>query len=67
MGIGDSQQALLFRDVFQKMGIRPQWILTPSSDPGEIRKAFDMVSQSAVRASQNATNFSQQAIGGFGS
>jgi hypothetical protein len=32
----------------------------------EIRKMFQVFSQSAVRASQSAASFSQQAVGGFG-
>ena len=48
------------------MGIRPEWILTPDNDPSDIRKAFEVFSKSAVAASQNAGQFSQTAIGGFG-
>ncbi len=67
MGIGqDPADEKMFRDIFEKMGILPQWILTPSNNPSEIRKAFAVFSQSAVRASQNAANFSQTAVGGFG-
>lgn len=57
-----------FKQVFGEMGIRPEWILTPQNTPSEIRRAFNMLSQSAVRASQAAgANFSQAAMGGFGS
>lgn len=62
MGIDDGSTP--FRDVFREMGIEDRWILTPGNDPGEIRRAFQMFSQSAVRASQAAT-FSQTAIAGF--
>lgn len=55
-----------FHDVFQEMGIPLNWILTTNSDPSEIRKAFQVFSQSAVRASQSAANFSQTSMGGFG-
>jgi hypothetical protein len=47
------------------MGIRPQWVLTPKNSPSEIRRAFQMLSQSATRASQSAATFSQAAMGGF--
>lgn len=64
MGIDDG--ATDFRQVFQAMGIRDEWILTPGNTESEIRRAFQVVSQSAVRASQNAASFSQTALGGFG-
>lgn len=48
------------------MGIPPAWVLNPGNSPSEIRKAFAMVSQSAVRASQGGKAFSQVATGGFG-
>lgn len=56
-----------FRRVFGAMGIRDEWILTPGNSSSEIRKAFQTISQSAVRASQTAATFSQVAMGGFGS
>lgn len=62
MGIDDG--ATPFREVFREMGIEDRWILTPGDDPGDIRRAFQVFSQSAVRASQAAT-FSQAAIAGF--
>jgi hypothetical protein len=65
MGIDDGGRTD-FRQVFQNMGIRDEWILTPGNTQSEIRKAFQVFSQSAVRASQNAQSFSQTAIGGFG-
>lgn len=55
-----------FRKVFQEMGLRDEWILTPGNTPEEIRQAFRVFSQSAVRASMGTTNFSQAALGGFG-
>lgn len=55
-----------FRAVFRSMGIPDQWVLTPGNSPSEIRRAFGTISQSAVRASQTAGNFSQTAMGGFG-
>lgn len=55
-----------FKAVFAGMGIPDQWILTPGNSPQEIRRAFNLISQSAVRASQAAGTFSQTALGGFG-
>jgi hypothetical protein len=62
MGIDDGQTD--FRAVFRAMGIRDEWIFTPANDPAEIRRGFQLFSQSAVRASQSAV-FSQTALGGF--
>ena len=62
MGISDGTTD--FRAVFREMGIEDRWILTPGNNPSEIRKAFQVFSQSAVRASQ-AASFSQGAISGF--
>lgn len=65
MGIDDGYTD--FKQVFQEMGIRDEWILTPGNNESEIRRAFQVFSQSAVRASQNAANFSQVAqVGAFG-
>jgi hypothetical protein len=65
MGIDDGTTA--FRDVFRSMGIEDRWILTPGKDSADIRKAFLLFSQSAVRASQGGASFSRAAVGGFGS
>ncbi len=54
-----------FREVFGEMGIRDEWILTPGSDQSAIRRAFQVFSQSAARASESAGSFSQVAVGGF--
>jgi len=62
MGISDGTTD--FRAVFRDMGIEDRWILTPGNNPSEIRRAFQVFSQSAVRASQ-AASFSQGAAGGF--
>jgi hypothetical protein len=51
MGIEDGYTD--FRQVFRAMGIRQEWILTPGNNQVEIRKAFQVFSQSAVRVSQN--------------
>lgn len=62
MGISDGVTD--FRAVFREMGIEDRWILTPGNNPSEIRKAFQVFSQSAVRASQ-AASFSPGTISGF--
>lgn len=65
MGIDDSYTN--FRDVFGEMGIPDEWVLTPNNSQSEIRRAFQVLSQSAVRASQaSGAAFSQTALGGFG-
>jgi hypothetical protein len=58
MGISDGTTD--FRAVFRAMGIPDRWILTPGNSATEIRRAFAVFSQSAVRASAGA------AVGGFG-
>lgn len=65
MGIDDGGHTDFIK-VFQGMGIRDKWILTPGNSPSEIRQAFQVFSQSAVRASQGSASFSKVAIGGFG-
>lgn len=65
LGIDDGGQTD-FRQVFREMGLRDEWILTPGSSKSEVRKALQLFSRSAVRASQSAKAFSQAAIGGFG-
>jgi hypothetical protein len=54
-----------FRRVFSEMGIEDRWILTAGSSTTEIRRAFQVFSQSAVRASQGAAGFSKAAVAGF--
>ncbi|MBI2633485.1 MAG: hypothetical protein HYW78_03840, partial [Parcubacteria group bacterium] len=65
MGIDDHGHTD-FKQIFQEMGLEDRWILTPLNSQSEIRKAFQVFSQSAVRASQSAQSFSQTALGGFG-
>jgi len=65
MGIDDGGYTD-FRQVFSDMGVPDTWVLTPGNTPSEIRQAFAVVSQSAVRASQSAGSFSQTGLGGFG-
>lgn len=64
MGIDDGETD--FRSTFREMGIPDAWILTPKNSAAEIRRAFQVFSQSAVKASQAAT-FSTTALGGFAS
>ncbi|MBI5202734.1 MAG: hypothetical protein HY925_14170 [Elusimicrobia bacterium] len=64
LGLRDGQTN--FKQVFREMGIDDQWILTVGSSASEIRRAFQVFSQSAVRASQSAGQFSKTAVGGFG-
>lgn len=64
MGIHDGYTD--FRRVFRDMGIEDKWILTPGQSAQEIRAAFQVFSQSAVRVSQGAASFSRTALGGFG-
>ena len=58
MGIDDG--TIDFRKVFRSMGIPDRWVLTPGNSAGEIRRAFQVFSRSAVRASQGAAQ-----LGGF--
>ncbi|TPW22078.1 MAG: hypothetical protein FD126_52 [Elusimicrobia bacterium] len=55
-----------FRKVFREMGIEDKWILTPGAGASEIRRAFAVFSQSAVRAGSGAGSFSAASVGGFG-
>ena len=64
MGIDDGR--FDFKTIFRNMGIPKQWVLTPGNSQGEIRQAFQVFSQSAIRASQSAAAFSATAMGGFG-
>jgi hypothetical protein len=63
LGINDGSTN--FRQVFQEMGITDEWILTPGNSASEIRAAFQVFSQSAVRVSQGAAVLSPAALGGF--
>jgi hypothetical protein len=68
MGISDGGSTD-FTDIFQSMGILPEWIHDPSKYSTEaeresaVRKMFQMFSRSAVRASQSAGSFAS--MGGF--
>jgi hypothetical protein len=63
--MGIQSGATDFRRVFREMGVEDRWILTPGSSASEIRKAFQVFSQSAVRVSQGAVSASKTALGGF--
>lgn len=58
MGIHDGSTD--FRRVFRDMGIPDRWILTPGNTASEIRRAFQVFSQSAMNVSQGLG-----ALGGF--
>jgi hypothetical protein len=57
MGISDGSTD--FRGVFRAMGIADRWILTPGNSASEVRRAFQVFSQSAVRAAAGTQ------LGGF--
>lgn len=63
--VGIDDGSTNFKQVFQEMGLLSEWIKTPQNTESDIRRAFQTVSQSAVRASQTAGSFSQTALGGF--
>lgn len=64
-GYGISDGVTDFAQVFKSMGIKDNAILTSANDPKAIRQAFQLFSQSAVRASQGTQSFSKVAAGGF--
>jgi hypothetical protein len=64
-GMGLDDGGTDFRKVFTDMGLKPEWILTPKSGASDIRKAFQVFSQSALRATQGGQSFSKTALGGF--
>lgn len=63
MGIDDGSTD--FAAVFRSIGIPDNWILTPRSDPHDIRRAFQLFSRSAMSASQGQGTFSHTAASGF--
>lgn len=63
MGISDGHTD--FARIFREMGIEDRWILTPGQGATDIRRAFQVFSQSALRASQGAAAFQQASLGGF--
>ena len=64
LGIDDGRTN--YRKVFGSMGIKDQWILTAKNTDREIRKAFQLFSQSAIAVSQASGTFAGVAGGGFG-
>lgn len=64
-GIGINDGHTNFRDIFERMGIPPQWILTPGNSESEIRNVWQLTSRMATRASQSSQAFSNSLMGGF--
>ena len=62
--MGFSDGSTDFRQIFREMGIEDRWILTPGATASEIRKAFQVFSQSTIQTNQTTT-FTQAALGGF--
>ena len=65
IAVGINDGSTDFKKVFMEIGVPEKWILTPSNTEAEVRKAFQVVSRSTVRASQTAGSFSQTALAGF--
>lgn len=63
--MGIDNQSTDFRAVFQSMGIRDEWMLTPGNSDREIRQAFQLFSQSVLSLSQGSPSL-RQSLGGFG-
>jgi hypothetical protein len=64
MGVADGSTD--FRKVFGEMGIDDAWILTPRSTARDIRRAFQVFSQSVSAAKVAAPGFTWAAAGGAG-
>jgi hypothetical protein len=64
-GIGISDGHTDFTDIFTRMGIPSQWILNSANDASSLRRAWQLISRSAVRVSQSSAAFSSGALGGF--
>jgi hypothetical protein len=64
--VGLSDGSTDFKRVFREMGIDDRWILTPAANQSDIRSAFRVISQTALRTSQAGPTFSRAAAGGFG-
>ena len=63
--MGISNGSIKFKTIAESMGFYSENIVTPGISESELRKAFQMVSQSAAYASQSLANFSKSALGGF--
>jgi hypothetical protein len=61
MGVSDGVTD--FRTVFQKMGIKPGWILSPKDSRDAIRKAFREVTDQLALAAGNEDRFTEMALG----
>lgn len=64
MGINDGTTD--FHAVAKAMGVRDEWIMTPSKDPKEIRRAFQVFSRASLASSQGAQLSQGASVGGFG-
>jgi hypothetical protein len=64
-GVGLDNGRTNFKRIFKSMGIPPQWVLTPGGSKSDIRSAFRVISQTALRTSQGRGHFSKAAAGGF--
>ena len=62
MGFGEET---FFRQYFGKIGIPDKWIYTSMSVARDIRRAFNLFSKSATKASNNSQSFSQTAQAGI--
>jgi hypothetical protein len=64
MGVSDGTTD--FERVFGEMGIPEEWILTPGNSARDIRRAFQVFSQSGTAAGGPAPALTWAAAGGFG-
>lgn len=62
-GFGVDNRTTNFTDIFMRMGIPERWIITPDDNESAIRSAWQLVSKTAVRASQSNQTFLN--MGGF--
>lgn len=53
-----------FNEVFARMGLKEEWVLTPANNEHDIRNAFRLFSQSAQAGSKTVQSYT--AMGGFG-
>jgi hypothetical protein len=62
MGFGDEA---FFRKYFGGIGVPDKWVYTSMSVARDIRRAFNLFSKSATKASNNSQSFSQTAQAGI--
>jgi hypothetical protein len=70
LGIGVSDNATNFNNVFQSCGIPPEWILSVDNSPSEWRKAFGVISKSSQvmsKSGMNSTSFNSASSSGISS